>query len=88
VTIAWRKVKLGEICRFKYGEMPKKSDLTEEGYPVFSGYRKVGCSHRYHYRDSEIVVVARGIGGTGDIKMTPPFCFLTNADSTSQRIEI
>ena len=74
----WRNVKLGEICRFKYGEMPKKSDLTEKGYPVHSGYRQVGHSHRYHYPNSEIIVVARGVGGTGDIKMSPPLCFLTN----------
>lgn len=76
--MAWRKAKLGEVCRFKYGEMPTKSDLTDEGHPVFSGYRQVGCSHRYHYRDPQVIVVARGVGGTGDIKMTPPFCFLTN----------
>lgn len=74
----WHKVKLGEICSFKYGQMPKKEELTEEGYPVFSGYRVVGHSLKYHYRDPEIVVVARGVGGTGDIKMSPPFCFLTN----------
>ncbi|MDR3412386.1 MAG: restriction endonuclease subunit S [Formivibrio sp.] len=79
VTMAnWRKVRLGEICRFKYGEMPKKNDLSPEGYPVYSGYRYVGFSPRYHYAEPEIIVVARGEGGTGDIKMTPPFCFLTN----------
>jgi type I restriction enzyme S subunit len=74
----WRKVRLGEVCRFKYGVMPKKSDLASEGYPVYSGYRHVGFSPSYHYADPEIIVVARGVGGTGDIKMTPPFCFLTN----------
>ena len=74
----WRKVRLGEICRFKYGEMPKKNDLTPQGYPVYSGYRYVGFSPRYHYPEPEIIVVARGEGGTGDVKMTPPFCFLTN----------
>lgn len=78
MAISWRTVKLGDICRFKYGEMPKKTDLSDEGYPVFSGYRLVGRSTRYHYRESEIIVVARGVGGTGDIKMAPPFCFLTN----------
>jgi len=74
----WRKARLGEVCHFKYGEMPKKNDLTTEGYPVFSGYRQVGFSSRYHYTEPEIIVVARGVGGTGDIKMTPPKCFLTN----------
>ena len=75
---SWRRVRLGEICRFKYGEMPKKGDLASQGYPVYSGYRHVGLSPRYHYAEPEIIVVARGVGGTGDIKMTPPFCFLTN----------
>jgi type I restriction enzyme S subunit len=74
----WQIVKLGQICTFKYGQMPNKADLSPEGYPIFSGYRIVGYSNRYHYRNSEIVVVARGVGGTGDIKMSPPFCFLTN----------
>ncbi len=74
----WRRVRLGEICKFKYGEMPKKGELASDGYPVYSGYRRVGFSPRYHYAEPEIIVVARGVGGTGDIKMTPPFCFLTN----------
>lgn len=74
----WKQVKLGEICSFKYGQMPDKADLTSEGYPVFSGYRIVGFSSRYHYEDPEIIVVARGEGGTGDVKLSPPFCFLTN----------
>lgn len=71
-------MKLGDICTFKYGQMPQKDELVEEGYPIFSGYRVVGYSSQYHYRDPEIVVVARGVGGTGDIKMSPPRCFLTN----------
>jgi Restriction endonuclease S subunits len=75
---AWKRVKLGEICSFKYGQMPDKEDLAAEGYPVFSGYRIVGFSSRYHYENPEIIVVARGIGGTGDVKMSPPRCFLTN----------
>jgi type I restriction enzyme S subunit len=58
--------------------MPDKADLREVGYPVFSGYRVVGASTKYHYEQPEIIVVARGVGGTGDVKMSPPFCFLTN----------
>ena len=78
MTSNWPRVRLGDICRFKYGEMPKKTDLADKGYPVFSGYRLVGHATRYHYSEPEIIVVARGVGGTGDIKMSPPFCFLTN----------
>ena len=74
----WPNTKLGEICSFKYGQMPKASDLADIGYPVFSGYRIVGASSKFHYREPEVIVVARGVGGTGDVKMTPPNCFLTN----------
>jgi type I restriction enzyme, S subunit len=73
-----RTVALGDICLFKYGQMPHARDRTDRGYPIFSGYRVVGAATRYHYRDPEIVVVARGVGGTGDIKWSPPYCFLTN----------
>jgi type I restriction enzyme, S subunit len=72
------KVKLGDICTFKYGQMPRKDELAHEGYPVFSGYRVVGYSSRFHYGDPQIIIVARGVGGTGDVKMSPPRCFLTN----------
>lgn len=74
----WTKLQLGQVCSFKYGQMPKKDDLRDVGYPVFSGYGVVGASTRFHYEEPQIIVVARGVGGTGDVKMSPPFCFLTN----------
>jgi type I restriction enzyme S subunit len=80
----WRRVELGDICKFKYGQMPKKTDLSETGYPVFSGYRIVGSARSYHYEHPEIIVVARGVGGTGDVKLSPPKCFLTNLSIAAQ----
>jgi len=74
MTMGWQKCQLGQVCSFKYGQMPKKEDLTDEGYPVFSGYGIVGASNKFHYEEPQIVVVARGVGGTGDVKMSPPFC--------------
>lgn len=74
----WTNVQLGQVCSFKYGQMPKKEDLVDAGYPVFSGYGIVGASTKFHYEKPQIVVVARGVGGTGDVKLSPPFCFLTN----------
>jgi len=76
--IEWRKYTLDDLCVFKYGQMPKKTDLCDDGYPVFSGYHIVGKATTYHYEEPEIIVVARGVGGTGDVKMSPPKCFLTN----------
>lgn len=69
---------LGELCTMKYGKMPKKEDLVESGYPVFSGYRVVGFHKQFLYEKPEIIVVARGVGGCGDIKISPPNCYLTN----------
>jgi len=74
----FRTVTLGDICSFKYGKMPNAADRTSEGYPIYSGYRVVGHASSYHYGEPEIIVVARGVGGTGDIKWSPPNCFLTN----------
>jgi type I restriction enzyme S subunit len=71
-------VKLSDICEFKYGQMPKKENLTSSGFPVFSGYGIVGYSNLHHFTEREIIVVARGEGGTGDVKLSPPMCFLTN----------
>jgi type I restriction enzyme S subunit len=80
----WKRVSLEEICKFKYGQMPKKTDLSDSGYPVFSGYRIVGLANSYHYEQPEVVVVARGVGGTGDVKFSPPKCFLTNLSIAAQ----
>lgn len=74
----WQTLVLGDICTMKYGKMPKKEDLVEEGYPVFSGYRVVGHHKKFLYKDSEIVVIARGVGGCGDVTLSPPYSWVTN----------
>jgi type I restriction enzyme S subunit len=74
----WNTHTLGQLLHMKYGKMPKKEDLVNDGYPVFSGYRIVGYHKEYHYENSEIIVVARGVGGAGDIKLSPPFAYITN----------
>jgi len=82
--LGWLEYTLGDLCKFKYGHMPRKTDLCDDGYPVFSGYHVVGHATTYHYEEPEIIVVARGVGGTGDVKMSPPKCFLTNLSIVAQ----
>ena len=73
------ELKLGSFSEMKYGRMPDKSKLKEHGaYPVFSGYRIVGYTDECNLDKQELVVVARGVGGTGDVKLSPGACFLTN----------
>ena len=63
----------------KYGRMPDKKKLLDKGeYPVFSGYRIVGYYDECNIDKQELIVVARGVGGTGDVKLSPGACFLTN----------
>ncbi len=73
-----KEVKLGDISTMKYGKMPKKEDMTDNGYPVFSGYRITGFSKKFLYKEPQVVVVARGVGGTGDVKLSPHFAYITN----------
>ena len=63
---------------FVYGSMPQSELITEKGYPIFSGYRYVGYYTKYNISNRSIIVVARGVGGTGDVKIVEGKTFLTN----------
>lgn len=70
---------LGEIASFRYGKMPNKKMISENGkYPIYSGYRVTGYYDEYNLEKDELVIVARGVGGTGDVKLSPSRCYLTN----------
>ena len=74
-----KKIKFGDFATFKYGKMPKKGMVNESGkYPVYSGYRYVGYCDEYNTEANQLVIVARGVGGTGDVKITQEKCYLTN----------
>ena len=71
-------VKLGNIAKFRYGKMPDKDKFLDDGYPVFSGYRITGYYREYMVENPTLIVVARGVGGTGDVKISPPKSYITN----------
>ena len=72
-------VKLSEIASFKYGKTIRKSEVHEsEGYPVHSGYQVVGYLPNYMYQEPQLLIVCRGAGGTGDVKISPAKCSITN----------
>ena len=69
----------GEIANFHYGKMPNKKKISDNGnYPIYSGYRITGYYDEYNLEKDELVIVARGVGGTGDVKLSPSRCYLTN----------
>ena len=69
--------RLGEISEMKYGKLPPESK-SEGLYPVYSGYRYVGYTDSFNCCKGTIIVVARGVGGTGDVKLIEQDCYLTN----------
>lgn len=74
----WKEYKLGEIASMKYGKLVPKNILSEGSIPIYSGYRYVGYTDKSNCSKDTIIVVARGVGGTGDVKITKEDCFLTN----------
>ena len=72
----WKIYRLGEIATMKYGKLPPKNNSGQ--YPIWSGYRNVGFTDTYNCSKGTIIVVARGVGGTGDVKIAKEDCFLTN----------
>ena len=74
----WEVVKLSKISDFAYGKMPESKHIVNAGYPIFSGYRLVGYYDQYMYDEEMVIVVARGVGGTGDVKLAPTKCYITN----------
>jgi type I restriction enzyme S subunit len=77
--MSWADFTMAEICSdFKYGKMPPKDKLADTGYPVYSGYRVSGYAKEYLYEKPQLILVARGVGGTGDVKISPPRAWITN----------
>lgn len=63
----------------KYGTMPKKERIKDDGkYNIWSGYRIVGKYDECNIKKNQVIVVARGVGGTGDVKISTEDCYLTN----------
>lgn len=74
----WTEKKLADFSSMKYGKMPDKSKVSESGYPIFTGYKVSGYYPDFMYEEPQLIVVARGVGGTGDVKLSPPYSYITN----------
>ena len=68
---------LGEISTMKYGKLPPK-EIDKGKYPIWSGYRIVGYCNEFNCAKGDVIIVARGVGGTGDVKIAKENCYLTN----------
>lgn len=84
----WKEIKLEDFASLKYGKLPPK-EIVPSGYPIWSGYKYVGSAETFNCPKDTPIVVARGVGGTGDVKIAKEDCFLTNLSiSVSLKEEI
>jgi type I restriction enzyme S subunit len=74
----WRVEKMAELAQLRYGKMLDASLFIEKGYPVFSGYGIRGYFSEYMYAEPQILILCRGVSGTGEVKLSPSFSWITN----------
>ena len=74
----FKKYKLSDVSQFTYGKMPIKEKILLEGNPIFSGYRVVGYYPEYMYDEEKLIVIARGVGGVGKVRISPKKSYITN----------
>lgn len=71
------QLRFSDFANFRYGKMPDRTKLGNGSHPVFTGYRIVDTYPEFN-ADENLIIVARGVGGTGDVKISPKKCFVTN----------
>lgn len=74
----WKYEKLEKFTKMKYGKMLDSELFIEKGYPVFSGYGVRGYYSEYMYEEPQILVLCRGVSGTGEVRLSPRFSYITN----------
>lgn len=74
----WMIEKLEKFTKMKYGKMLDSELFLEKGYPVFSGYGIRGYYSEYMYEEPQILVLCRGVSGTGEVRLSPRFSYVTN----------
>lgn len=78
LPLGWSFEKLKKFTKMKYGKMLDSELLLDKGYPVFSGYGVRGYYSEYMYEEPQILVLCRGVSGTGEVRLSPRFSYVTN----------
>ena len=78
IPIGWKVDRIENVSGLKYGKMLDSYNFLDAGYPVFSGYGIRGYHSEFMYKEPQILVLCRGVGGTGKVKLSPPYAYITN----------
>ena len=74
----WNVLSINKFANLKYGKMLDSDKFLAKGYPIFSGYGIRGYYSSYMYEEPQILVLCRGVSGTGEVKLSPPKAYITN----------
>ena len=74
----WNVLSINKFANLKYGKMLDSDKFLANGYPIFSGYGIRGYYSSYMYEEPQILVLCRGVSGTGEVKLSPPKAYITN----------
>lgn len=74
----WKEYRLGDIATFSYGKMPKSSFIGKGDFCLYTGYKYTDKYPFCSCNIGDVILVARGVGGTGDVKLVTKDCYLTN----------
>ncbi|MEH4387729.1 restriction endonuclease subunit S [Enterobacter cloacae] len=74
----WMEIAFKDACSFSYGKMPKKEKIGHGSFQIFTGYKYLDSYPEYNCDQGDVIVVARGVGGSGDVKIVNKKSYLTN----------
>ncbi|WP_368167588.1 restriction endonuclease subunit S [Aeromonas sp. R4-1] len=77
VPQAWTAAPLTKIANIVYGKNLPKTQITNNGYPVYGGNGVIGAYNKYLYKEPQVLISCRG-AASGKVHWTKPFCFVTN----------
>lgn len=78
IPLRWESKKIEDVSQLSYGKMLDSNLFIDYGYPVFSGYGLRGYYSEFMFEKPQILVLCRGVSGTGRVVMSPPFSYITN----------
>jgi len=78
IPVGWDYLCIEQISDLKYGKMLDSNKFLDSGYPIFSGYGIRGYYSSFMYEEPQILVLCRGVSGTGEVRISPPKAYITN----------
>lgn len=87
VPQGWMAMPLTTVSNIVYGKNLPKSQINNEGYPVYGGNGIIGSYSKYLYKTPQVLISCRG-AASGKVHWTKPFCFVTNNSLVIEEQEI